>query len=107
MDPLVRFLLSPAPYVQKHYLLNSITESQATNICEIVINILYKVIKISRFYTEKLKENKEFWLKLIRCPSSERVKFVSENPHKILYLLKACKGSLEKYGISKNDPHTH
>ena len=107
MDPLVRFLLSQAPYAQKHYLLNSITESQATHICEIVINILYKVIKISTFYIKKLKVNKQLWLNLINCASSERVKFISENPHKILYLLKASKQALEKYGVSKNDTVTH
>ena len=84
----------------------TLTESQATNICEIVINILYKVIKISRFYTEKLKVNKQLWFKLIKCTSSQRVKFISENPHKILYLLKASKEALEKYGISKNDTVT-
>ena len=106
MDALVRFLLSEAPYAQKHYLLNAITESQATNICEIVINILYKVIKISPFYTKKLKVNKQLWFNLIKCPTSERAKIISENPHKILYLLKASKEALEKYGISKNDTVT-
>lgn len=107
MDPLVRFLVSQAPYAQKHYLLNSITESQATNICEIVLNILYKVVKISSFYTKKIKVNKQLWLQLINCTSSERVKIISENPHKIIYLLKASKEALEKYGISKNDTVTH
>lgn len=102
MDPYQIFLLAETPNSQKRKLLSIITETQAVNISEIVVNLLHRVLKVSKSYQRKLKEDKDLWFKLVKTTNKQRVKLIRRNSEKILTLLKAVEPSLrELWNIRK------
>lgn len=96
MDAYQIFLLADTPTNQKKKLLSLITETQALNISEVVVNLLHRVLKVSPSYQKKLKEDKDLWFKLAKTTNKQRVKLIRRNSQKILTLLKAVEISLRQ-----------
>jgi hypothetical protein len=84
----LNFLSSNASFKQKQNLLKTVNISQARIISEIILNVSYGVIPISRHYKRRLAYFKSLWLKLAKCSDSERVKLINKNVEAIVILFK-------------------
>lgn len=96
MDAYQIFLLAETPINQKRKLLSLITEVQALNISEVVVNLLHRVLSVSPTYQRKLKEDKRLWFRLAKTTNKQRVRLIRRNTEKVLTLLKAVEHSLKQ-----------
>ena len=105
-EDMLRFLISKAPLSQKYALLRNVHEQQAKMLSEIVVNVLYCVLPISRYYKRKLQPFKKVWNTLAITSDSERKKIIGNHCESVVLLLKACCKVIRKLienGVSKND----
>jgi hypothetical protein len=90
---MLTFLLSGASDIQKSHLLKTLNIAQGRMLCEIIVNVMYGVLPISRHYKRRLQAFKSLWLKLASSDDRGRLGLISKNINPLLLILK---------GVSKN-----
>jgi hypothetical protein len=91
-DILLLFLLSNLPQEQKIAVLQKLTPNNALYLSEIVLNVMYKVIPISRNYKRKLRLHKEVFVSLTE--KKNRKAIIAKHPEAVLLLLKSVKNTI-------------
>ena len=91
-DILLTFLTGGVPVEQKTAVLQKLTDKQAKFICEIVINVIYQVIPITRGYKRKLRTHKTLLTNLTK--TNKRKYLIAKNPATLILLFNAVKKTL-------------
>ena len=93
---ILKFLIGAGSVKQKTIILKSLNVDQARVISEIVVNVLYGVLPITRHYKRRLKQFKTLWLIISSSKSSERPLIISKNTSSIILMLEAVSINLLK-----------
>jgi len=92
----VKFLISRASVPQKTILLKTLNTVQARTVSEIIVNVLYGVLPISRHYKRLLKRFKDLWVKLASCSDNTRAILIGKNIKPVILILDASAKYLSK-----------
>jgi hypothetical protein len=93
---ILKFLTGKGSIKQKIIILKSLNVDQARAVSEIVVNVMYGVLPITRHYKRRLKQFKSLWLNISSSMDIKRVSIISKNTDSIILMIDAVSRNLRK-----------
>jgi HrpA-like RNA helicase len=93
---ILKFLTGSGSINQKTIILKALNADQARAVSEVVVNMMYGVLPITRHYKRSLKQFKPLWLNIESSTDIKRASIISKNTSIIILMLYAVSRNLRK-----------